>query len=125
MPPTHHRTELITVNEHFRFLHAGPQLMSAYLRQHYWVPGINQVIRSVLHCFLSCFKLKAAASQQLMGRLPLARVGVTLQFLNTGIDFMSPFEINSGNTTRKTTAVCYVTLFISMETKAIYLELLS
>jgi hypothetical protein len=99
--------------------------MSAYLRQHYWVPGINQVIRSVLHCFLSCFKLKAAASQQLMGRLPLARVGVTLQFLNTGIDFMSPFEINSGNTTRKTTAVCYVTLFISMETKAIYLELLS
>ena len=42
---------------------AGPQLLSASLRQQYWILRMKQVIRSVLHCCLPCFKLKAAASQ--------------------------------------------------------------
>ena len=49
---THHLTELTIMNENLSRLHAGPQLVSASLRQQYWVPRINQVIRPVLHC---CF----------------------------------------------------------------------
>jgi hypothetical protein len=33
LPPAHHITELIIMNEHLRLLHAGPQLLSASLRQ--------------------------------------------------------------------------------------------
>ena len=73
----------------------------------------------------SCFKLKAAASQQLMGQLPLARGTVARPFINAGIVYVGPFEIKSGNTRSKTTTKCYVALFICMATKAIHLELVS
>ena len=102
-----------------RFLHAGPQLLSASLNQQYWIPRMKQVIRPVLHHCLPCVKLKATSSQQLMGQLPLARVTVSRPFLNAGIDDVGPFEIKSGNTRSKTTTKCYVTLFICMATKAI------
>jgi hypothetical protein len=79
----------------------------------------------MLYRCLPCFKLKAAASQQLMGQLPMAQVTVTLPLLNTGTDYVGPFEIKSGNTGSKTTTKCYVALFICMATKAIHLELVS
>jgi hypothetical protein len=76
LPPAHHLTELIITNEHLRLLHAGPQLLNVFFRQQYWISRIKQVIHPVLHCCLPCFKLKAAASQQLMGQLPLTRITV-------------------------------------------------
>jgi len=99
--------------------------LSAYFRQQYWIPRMKQVICPVLHRCLPCFKLKAAASQQLTGQLPLARVTVARPFVNVGIDYVGPFEIKSGNTRSKTTTKCYVALFICMATKAIHLELVS
>jgi len=114
------------MNEHFRLvLHAVPQLLSASLREQYWIPRMKQVIRPVLHRCLPCFKLKVAASQQLMGQLPLLRVTLARPFINAGIDYVGPFEIKCGNTRRKTTTKCYVPLFICMATKAIHLELVS
>jgi len=49
LPSVHHFTEMIIMNEHLRLLHAGPQLLSASLRQQYWIPRKKEVIRSVLH----------------------------------------------------------------------------
>jgi hypothetical protein len=69
--------------------------------------------------------LKAAASQQLIGQLPLTRVTVVHPFLNAGIDYVGPFEIKYGNTRSKTTTKCYIALFICMATKATHLELVS
>jgi len=74
---------------------------------------------------LPCFKLKAAASQQLMGQLPLARVTASCPLVNAGIDYVGTFEIKSGNTRSKTTTKCYAALFICMATEAIHLELVS
>ena len=113
------------MNEHLRLPHAGPQLLSASLRQEYWIPRMKQVICPVLHHCLPCFKLKVAASQRLMGQLPLTRVTVTRPFLNVGIDYVGPFEIKRGNTRSKTTIKFYVALFICMAIKAINLELVS
>ena len=124
LPPALHITELIIMNEHLRFLHAGRQLMSASLRQQHWIPRMTQAICPVLQRCLPCFKLKAAASQQLMCQLPLAIVSVTRTFLNAGVNYVGPFEIKIDNTRRNTTTICYVALFICMATKAIHLELL-
>jgi hypothetical protein len=49
LPPTHHLTEMIIMNERLRILHAGPQLLIASLRQQYWIPRIKRVIRRTLH----------------------------------------------------------------------------
>ena len=99
--------------------------MVASLRKQYWVLRIKQVICLVLHRCMPRSKLKAAASQQLMGQLPLARVTVTRPFLNAGIDYVGPFEIKGGNTRSKTSTECYIALFICMATKAVHLELVS
>jgi len=125
LPPAHHITDQIIMNEHLRLLHAGPQLLSASLRQQYWIPRMKQVIYPVLHRCLPCFKLKAAASQQLVGQLPLARVPVSRPLVNAGIDYVGPFEMKSGKTRSKTTTKCNVALLICMATKAMHLELVS
>jgi len=57
---------------------------------------------------LPCFKLKAAASQQLIGQLPFARIAVARLFLISGIDYVRRY---------------YVPLFICMATKTTHLEL--
>jgi hypothetical protein len=48
---------------------------------------------------------------------------VTHPFVNTGTDYVGPFEIKSGNTGWKTTTNRYVALLICMATKAVELEL--
>ena len=54
LPPAHHITELIIMNEHLRLPRAGPQLLSASLRKQYSIPRKKQVIRPVLHrCHVS------------------------------------------------------------------------
>ena len=47
----------------------------------------------MLYRCLPCFKLKPAASQQLMGQLPLVSVTASRPFVNAGIDYVGPFEI--------------------------------
>ena len=77
----------------------------------------------MLHRCLACFKLKAAASQQLIGQLPFARVTAARPYLNTGIDLVGPFEIKSEITRGTTTTKCYVSLFTCMATKAYTLRI--
>jgi hypothetical protein len=96
------------MNERLRLPHAGPPLLSASLKEQYWIPRMKQVICPVLHRCMPCFKLKAAASQQLMFQLPLVRITVARPFLNAGIDYVGVFEIKSGNTRIKITTICYV-----------------
>ena len=58
-----------------------------------------------------------------MVQLPLIRVAVAGPFLNIGVDYVSPFEIQSASTTGKTITECYVALFICVATKTIHLEM--
>jgi hypothetical protein len=51
LPPAHHFTELIIMNEHLRLLHVVPQLLSASLRQQYWIPRMKQFVPC---CIVAC-----------------------------------------------------------------------
>jgi len=71
LPPNHHFTKLVVSAEHIWLHHAGPQLLTASLREKYWIPRIRDLVKSVIHQCLTCYKFKAQATQQLMGeRLP-------------------------------------------------------
>jgi hypothetical protein len=74
LPPDHHFTELIVSAEHIKLLHAGPQLLMASLRERYWIPRIRNVVKTIIHHCLTCYKFKAQATQQLMGELPSSRL---------------------------------------------------
>lgn len=69
-----------------------------------------------------CFRMKSKNVTQLMGNLPEIRVTQARAFLNTGIDYASPFSIKiSSNKTGK----AYLGIFICLATKAVHLELIS
>jgi hypothetical protein len=86
LPPDHHLTRLVVSAEHIKLLHAGPQLLIASLRERYWIPRIRNVVKTIIHQCLTCYKFKAQATQQLKGELPSSRVQPSRPFLTTGVD---------------------------------------
>ena len=66
--------KLVVSAEHIRLHHAGPQLLIATLRERYWIPRIRNLVKTVIHQCLTCYRFKAQATQQLMGELPSTRV---------------------------------------------------
>ena len=69
LPPDHHFTKLVVLAEHIRLHHAGSQLLTASLHEKYWIPRIRNLVKSVIHQCLTCYKFKAQATQQLLGEL--------------------------------------------------------
>jgi hypothetical protein len=57
LPPEHHITKLLVIEEHQRLLHAGAQLVLASLRAKFWIRMGCNVVRHVLNKCLRCFKL--------------------------------------------------------------------
>jgi hypothetical protein len=102
LPASHHLTKLIVSAEHIRLLHAGPQLLIASLREKYWIPRLRNVVRTVTHQCLTCYRFKAQANQQLMGELPSPRVQPSRPFLTTGVDYAGPISLRLGTTHSKT-----------------------
>jgi hypothetical protein len=70
LSPHRHLTKLLISTEHTKLLHARTQLVLASLRTEYWIPRARQTIRSVIHKYLPCFRLKANSTHPLMGQLP-------------------------------------------------------
>jgi hypothetical protein len=48
LPSNHHFTTLVFA-EHMRLLHAGTQLLTASIRQRFWIPHIKNLTKSVIH----------------------------------------------------------------------------
>jgi len=102
LPSNRHFTKLVVSAEHIRLHHAGPQLLTASLREKYWIPRIRNLVKSVINQCLTCYKLKAQATQQLMGELPPPRVQPSRPFLTTGVDCAGPISLRLGTTRSKT-----------------------
>jgi len=58
LPPKHYFSKLIASSGHIRLHHAGPQLLMASLREKYWIPRIQDVVKTVIYHCLTCYKLK-------------------------------------------------------------------
>jgi hypothetical protein len=92
LPPNHHFTKLVVSAEHNRLHHAGPQLLTASLREKYWIPRVRSVVKTVIHHCLTYYRFKIQASQQFMGKLPSTRVQPSRPFLTTGVDYAGPIS---------------------------------
>jgi len=124
LPANHHFTNLVVSAEHIR-LHAGPQLLIASLREKYWIPQIRNLVKTVIHHCLTCYRLKAHATQQFMGELPSARVQPSRPFLNTGVDYAGPICLRVGTPRSKTIIKGYIAIFVCFATKAIHIEVVT
>nr|CAI5846040.1 unnamed protein product [Callosobruchus analis] len=53
----HTYTDLLIRNEHWRLLHAGPQLLLASLRENYWILNSRNLVRKICRNCIICFKV--------------------------------------------------------------------
>ncbi|XP_062557443.1 uncharacterized protein LOC134222316 [Armigeres subalbatus] len=123
LPARHAFTELILRHYHQKYLHAGPQLLLASVRQRYWPLGGRNLAKKIVHQCQRCFRAKPSTIQQLMGELPAARVSVSRPFSKTGVDYFGPVYLKEGRGRKPTKA--YVAIFVCMATKAVHMELVS
>ncbi|XP_062559859.1 uncharacterized protein LOC134224507 [Armigeres subalbatus] len=108
---------------HRKYLHAGPQLLVASVREKFWPLRIRNLARSVVHSCVNCFRCKPTVLEQLMGDLPPERVTFSLPFLNTGVDLCGSFYYRKNR--KAVSTKCYIAIFICLVTKAIHVELVN
>jgi hypothetical protein len=70
LPKGHHITTLIIEDIHKTNLHASGQLLLSLIRQKFWIPDAGNVLRKITQKCLTCLRLKATTSMQLMDQLP-------------------------------------------------------
>jgi transposase InsO family protein len=125
LPPNHHFTSLVVSAEHIRLLHAGPRLLIASLREKYWIPRVQSIVKTIIHQCLTCYRYKVQTSQQLMSELPSLRLRPARPFLTTGVDYAGPVSKRLGPPRSKQITKGYIAIFVCFVTKAIHIELVT
>jgi len=115
LPANDHFSRLIMSAEQLRLHDAGPQLLIASLREKYWIPRIRNLVKTVIHQCLTCYKLKAQATQQFMGELPSTRVQPFRPFFNTGVGYAGPISLKVGTPHSKNIFKGYIAIFVCFD----------
>ncbi|XP_062716443.1 uncharacterized protein LOC134291954 [Aedes albopictus] len=121
----HHKHPLATMivrHFHYKLFHAGQQLLISAVRGRFWPVHIHSLARKVIHGCIPCFRSKPKVLDQLMADLPSARVNPAPPFMNVGVDYCGPFQVNYPNR-RASPVKCYVAIFVCLVVKAVHLEL--
>ena len=113
-------TTLLIRNCHVKLGHLGRETLAASLRSKYWIIGLNNAIRKVMHNCTICRRLNAQPTYPKMAALPDDRVvGDDPPFTSTGLDFFGPFEVVNGRKREKR----YGVVFTCLTSRAIHLEM--
>jgi len=118
----HPLTHLIIRSTHLRLLHAGPTLLTASLASRYHILSCRKLVRSTTRGCVTCRRLSAKPSSQLMGQLPIERLTPGPVFDKVGIDFAGPVQTKYAHVRKPVIVKSYVCLFISLSVKAVHLE---
>ncbi|XP_050303785.1 uncharacterized protein LOC126741423 [Anthonomus grandis grandis] len=123
LPYKHKLTDLIILDQHTKYLHAGTQNLLSIIRLTYWpINGKNAVKRIVKSC-LKCYRNNPKPCKFLMGDLPSARVNPSRPFSNCGVDYAGPIYVKEGTLRRSKIVKTYLCIFVCFSTKAIHIEL--
>ncbi|XP_030758530.1 uncharacterized protein LOC115884169 [Sitophilus oryzae] len=125
LPSKHNFTILLMNYEHFRLLHAPPNLLLASIREKFWPLSGRSLAKRIVHDCMKCFRFNPTQSKYLMGDLPSTRLMPTRPFLIAGCDYAGPFLLRDRSTRNFKLTKCYICLFICFSTKAVHLELVS
>ena len=125
LPPNHHITRLIILEEHKRLKHAGTQATLYSVRELFWPLNGRNITRLIIHKCVRCFRAKPREVDYVMGDLPQERVSYSRPFLNVGVDYCGPLHIKEKRFRNRNKLKVYVAIFICLSTKAVHLELVS
>lgn len=104
--------------------HAGPQLMTAILRQKIWLVNAREATRKIVRQCIKCFRFKPKFLQQVMGSLPADRFTSSRPFYVCGVDFCGPVNV-SWKIRGKPPYKAYIAVFVCFSSKAVHLEAVS
>jgi len=125
LPRESHVTSLLIIAFHRRFLHAGPKLIIAMLRQEFWIVSCREAVRRIIFKCVTCTRHKALHPTPRMGILPKARVHSVRAFSSVGTDYGGPYLVKECKRRNTKTTKVYIALFVCMATKAIHVEIVS
>ncbi|CAG4919481.1 unnamed protein product [Colias eurytheme] len=93
LPSNSHLTKLILQDAHLKTLHGGPQLMLNYIRSKYWIIRGRDMVKKCYRNCVTCIRYSQQNNNQLMGRLPEARLTPARAFKISGVDFTGHINI--------------------------------
>ncbi len=119
---SHQLTKLIVTSVHLCNIHSGFTLTLTTIRRDYWITRGRDIIRHIINKCVTCRRNKAAATSQLMGNLPVARVTASRPFLHCGVDYAGPFPVKLRKGRHVPVEKAYLCIFVCLSTKAVHLE---
>ena len=125
IPKNHHFSRLVARTLHLETFHIGQQGLLALTRQTFWPINGKQLVKSVIHACVLCFRIKPSIETQQMGNLPASRIHESFPFNITGVDFGGPFVIKDGTGRTTRTKKVYIAVFVCFATKAVHVELVN
>jgi len=102
-----------------------PQNLIALLRERYWITSVRNLVKTVIHQCLTCYRFKAQSTRQLMGEMPSARVKSSRPFLTTVVDYAGPISLSLGPPPCKTITKDYIAMFVCFLTRAFNTEIVT
>uniref|UniRef100_A0ABD2WTZ1 Integrase catalytic domain-containing protein n=3 Tax=Trichogramma kaykai TaxID=54128 RepID=A0ABD2WTZ1_9HYME len=116
---------LLARDAHSRSLHGGTQMTLSRLRRRFWILRGHQLVKSVIHRCLRCWRFQSTLATQFMGDLPVVRVRQCRPFMHTGLDYAGPIHLKCSRGRGLKTFKGYIAIFICLPTRAVYLDVAS
>ncbi|CAH2101049.1 unnamed protein product [Euphydryas editha] len=122
---SHNIANLMFEYYHIAFLHAGPQLLLALVRQQFWIIGGRNLARkTVRNCIKRC-RFSGKTAQPNMGDLPAQRLYTEFPLINTAVDYAGPVMILNRKRRSSKLIKSYLCIFICLAIKEVYIELVT
>ena len=121
----HPMVKLFILSEHRRLNHAGMTLVISSLNCRFHIIRIRTIARSIIHQCVICHRQSARPVPQILGQLPPERLTLGTVFGKTGIDYAGSIYIKYGHVHKPVIVKSYVCVFVSLNVKAVHLELIS
>ncbi|XP_055523080.1 uncharacterized protein LOC129717248 [Wyeomyia smithii] len=119
LPNNHRITWLIVQHYHERSGHGYRQAVKNELRQLYYIPHVDAVVRKVSSSCVWCKVHRSRPQVPRMAPLPVQRLTPNLRpFSFVGVDYLGPFDVTVGRRTEKR----WIALFTCLVTRAVHLE---
>ena len=125
LPKSHPISLSVITYFHEKNKHQGSHIShNSVIQAGFFVENGRQLIRSLVNTCVTCRKLRARPTEQLMSDLPKDRLEETSSFTHVGIDVFGPFYIHDGKNTRRTSASkkIWAIIFVCLPSRAIHLE---
>lgn len=121
----HHFSKILFDHFHLKYLHAGPQLLLANIRQTYWPLGGKNLSKTIVKRCVTCCRYKAETIQPIMGQLPASRTDLEFPFLHCSVDYAGPVMIADRKGRGCKFIKSYLAIFICNFIKACPIELVT